>query len=171
MVELKVGFPEMRLSPDLVARLRRETAVSDTGPPNGSELPDQNGHSPLTPSPFGAMDGVNGEPPGYRGFASSYDGRVQQDCYQNGAPHHDRVFAPATQSDDAMQHFQETMQTFLQTQQEVMAAYLAHPSAIFWSHRTWTKMNRFSFRLTDATIHRIGRPSHLSSTHRTSSQA
>jgi malonyl CoA-acyl carrier protein transacylase/phosphopantetheinyl transferase len=137
MVELKVGFPEMRLSPDLVARLHRKTAVMDAGPPNASEMPVQNGHSalditsespaPLTLPPFGERDWLRGEPLGYRGFASPNDGRDQQEGSQNGAPHHDRVCPPATQRDDAMQHFQETMQTFLQTQQEVMAAYLGAP--------------------------------------------
>jgi acyl transferase domain-containing protein/phosphopantetheinyl transferase len=179
-VELRIGFPEMRFSGELVARLRaaahpavlaqsHDAPLHSRGFPPGSEQqpaacePTANGYSsreePQAPcvsiltrsegrftivdpartiqtthasdgQPFlenaqresladGALHSavLHGEP------GPSQDAwTIRDDCEESGA-------APeATRADDAIILFQETMRAFLQTQQEVLSAYLAQPA-------------------------------------------
>ncbi len=139
-VELAIGFPEMEFSDDLVARLRSTVhmppAAAGPGPAgatqghqyspsSGHEHPSRNGnahhdHSP--PQPAAVLS------------ASDAPARSQQERLpvpDPCSPSWDRLeefgessIGPFSAVEDAMLSFQETMQAFLQTQQEIMTAFL-----------------------------------------------
>jgi phosphopantetheine--protein transferase-like protein len=143
-VELSIGFPEMRFSERLAARFR-----STAGPAAPREAPDLGaglrGH-PVAPDDRSAFDqparngsahdeNTRAPATAVRSF-SEPDLATEEDSFprlmpvspsSNGcAPH---VECASEQSaphevDRAMMSFQETMQAFLQTQREIMAAYL-----------------------------------------------
>ncbi len=98
-VELKLGFPEMRLSDALVSRLREQRTKDLVGP----AVPAENG-------------------------ADTRAGKLAQiefplDRIPAG------IAGPTNGIDDAVLAFQETMRHFLQAQQEVLAAYMGHETS------------------------------------------
>ncbi len=131
-VELAIGFPEMRLSDALVARLG--------SPPRDDAAPTASASATTTPHrPFPARNGDSRHDraqaqaaailspdearlgsleeliPGLAPRSSSWNHLAEPSESSADSP------SPA---DDAMLSFQHTMQAFLQTQQEIMAAYL-----------------------------------------------
>ncbi len=144
-VELKIGFPEMRLSEPLLASLRA-ARPDDPGPePNGDE--------PLT---HAGLFPVPNHHPTRNGSSRHHDAEPQPaavvapdeprfDALQErfrDTPLHPAVAhlldelsdaAPELPSpyEDAMLGFQQTMQEFLQTQQEIISAYLGASPAAF----------------------------------------
>jgi len=143
-VELRIGFPEMKVSDELVARIRSrsqpaaaprphnspapattlplggEPQPSTCGvPTNGVALREESpapGVSILT-HPEQRLTMLMGNEPEPEPIADAWDPGDDRGL-QSAAPE-------ATATDDAMVAFQETMRAFLQTQQEVLNAYLA----------------------------------------------
>jgi acyl transferase domain-containing protein/phosphopantetheinyl transferase (holo-ACP synthase) len=144
MVELSIGFPEMRLSEDLVARLRSTVGVpapADGSDPGGG-LRDREvvPHDPAIPS-RSARNGFphDGRPwPAALALPSVFEqvpfkGEEELSRSMPVAPVANSrteqlkvTAAPCASEevDSAMLAFQETMQAFLQAQHAVMTAYL-----------------------------------------------
>jgi acyl transferase domain-containing protein/phosphopantetheinyl transferase len=144
-IELKIGFPEMKLSDELIKRLgarARETTaselplgeVSSTEPPRGSARGAENGHS-----------NGNGFTHTER-IASAADGDWHQSRFNAQATldnepmtlewngpgeevHWDGDSSEPAPDDHAVLLFQDTMRAFLKTQQAVMTAYLGASTA------------------------------------------
>ena len=137
---LAVGFPEMRLSPELAERLRSRNGHADAPRPENTLILDEND------DPYGPTNGdaphaafasraVNGRHSG-NGHASNGTGVAEfvrtTPATTNGhaatkpqaRPQQVSPAAPAAQSDAAMLAFFETMDDFLETQRSVMQAYL-----------------------------------------------
>lgn len=119
--ELKIGFPEMRLSHTLVERLtrraeglvqkpREESAPASTPTPprsNGTPLPDWDAPAPA----IDLASAISSDPHVYNRMASRISG-----------PAH--ASRPVTEADAAMLAYLHTMDEFLNTQRQVMDAYL-----------------------------------------------
>ena len=144
LVELKIGFPEMHLSTALVERLRSSALAPPPAEPhepapaggdyrNGSidqaECVHHNGN--------GVAHHDHGAPPS-RQSPHRLDLAVEtvgvppptRPLPDNGRFEHEpagQIGAPPSAVDDAMLSFQQTMQAFLRTQREVIAAYFAKP--------------------------------------------
>ena len=123
-VELALGFPEMRLSESLVARLRA-AAHPDAAPDvNGDETMPLRHPPAAEPREGPERAGRNGTlPPRPSRTAArraplrrhARDSRRWSSSPQSPSPW------PPSLAEDAMLAFQQTMQAFLQTQQEVLA--------------------------------------------------
>jgi len=142
-VELKIGFPEMVLSEELARRLRSVPLSVATGNAHDCDalpVPQQLSTDPplhSTPARNGAGQhehSLTGNPAilsssRFRLAAdnkSVEDGLLDTPCGTGLLENADcgPELPVPTDADQAMLSFQETMQAFLQTQQEIMAAYL-----------------------------------------------
>ena len=126
-VELKTGFPEMRLSDELVERLRStaQKTVLQEAFATEAEHGHHNGNG------FARRDRV----PTFA-HSSSYEGLFSTQALADPEPaslpcngrgeeqHCGQSFSEPPADDHAMLAFQDTMQAFLRTQQEIMTAYL-----------------------------------------------
>lgn len=125
-VELKIGFPEMKISDELVSRLR--FGSPSAAPLQSHQSPAKSAPVPLGPEYRAAPAGVtaNGSPHREESpapFASTLTlGSLPDDLEEPAA------VPEATEADGAMISFQETMRAFLQTQQEVLNAYFVQPA-------------------------------------------
>jgi acyl transferase domain-containing protein len=112
-VELKLGFPEMRLSESFVERLRSHV--------------DRAALEPAT-----ATQGTAGAPCALGGTATwaDTDWSAPAESGRNGAAHDEAGPGHATslEREAAMFAFQDTMRAFLRTQHDVITAYLADAS-------------------------------------------
>jgi acyl transferase domain-containing protein/phosphopantetheinyl transferase len=146
LVELRVGFPEMRLSERLLKKLRPENCVS--APREAADSPPPHHHAGAGDYPGNDQSDGNGAASRGRAVAS-IDARVAA-CDRWPRREVELDFAPALEPisprangdmeradsdtepavpefDGAMLSFQETMQAFLRTQHTIMAAYLGSP--------------------------------------------
>jgi acyl transferase domain-containing protein/phosphopantetheinyl transferase len=117
-VELKIGFPEMKVSDEVVSRLRASSQAASAPPPrkwpvHAASIPLglQEEGAPLDPTPNGS---------GHREQAPA--------PYLSNAGERAAAREPAG-AQDAMLVFQETMRAFLETQQAVLDAYLVQPTS------------------------------------------
>jgi acyl transferase domain-containing protein/phosphopantetheinyl transferase len=113
VVQLEIGFPAMRLSDSLIARLRSQ------GSPGGSPAQAARPETPLgpvDPNPSGWGLSPQGDAPRATGEHASATALDQP-----------AMACPSPEGDGAMLAFHRTMRAFLQTQQEVLAAYLSDP--------------------------------------------
>jgi len=149
LVELPIGFPEMHLSERLITQLRsgppasapRQTPDFASTRHDHQHVPDdRSGQTHSTRN--GAARHAHERPPAAAGL-SSFDSRLTTDVERDSAsvpePGSRRLTGPAERAewdpelaatpevDQAMLSFQETMQAFLHTQHEIMAAYLGAP--------------------------------------------
>ena len=141
-VELALGFPEMRLSESLVASLRNvprghsepEHHDNETFVPQGP-LPVAHRHLTQNGNGFGASRHHHAQPPPAAILSPSEPrfGSLDELFPDSGPPfsYGDRLAETlepdhelSSPEENAMLSFQRTMQAFLQTQQEIMTAYL-----------------------------------------------
>ena len=145
MVELKIGFPEMKLSAELIDRLGTSIRQTVTREVNSEEAVSRIvAHEP---DDRAAYEHHNGNGFTHKERArSAADDRMHESRFSTQAmadpepmtlewdgpgqeEHWDGPFDDASGDDHAMVCFQDTMQAFLRTQQEVMAAYLGASTA------------------------------------------
>jgi acyl transferase domain-containing protein/phosphopantetheinyl transferase len=126
-VELKIGFPEIKLSDELVERLRSTDQRTVLHEAFATE--EEHGHR--NGDGFARKDQMAAVAPGrfFEGFSSTqtladpepirlpWNGQGEEEYHAQG-------LSEPTADDHAMLSFQDTMRTFLRTQQEVMTAYL-----------------------------------------------
>ncbi len=140
-VELRIGFPEMKVSDALVSRLRSRPQPATVPRPHDSAVPAASfplgvEHQPpaCDVTANGVTLGEESPAPGVSILTHSEQRFTMRersepepiaDAWGLGDDHEERTAAPeATGTEDAMVAFQETMRAFLQTQQEVLNAYL-----------------------------------------------
>ena len=131
-VELKIGFPEMKISDELVERLR--STAHKTGLQDSFATDAKHGHR-----------NGNGFTPGDHvatvAHSRSYEGLFSTQALvdpesipapwngQGEQKHLGESFSEPSADDHVILSFQDTMQAFLRTQQEVMTAYLGESVA------------------------------------------
>jgi acyl transferase domain-containing protein len=144
MVELPIGFPEMTLSDDVIRRLRSSLVSAVPREAADSVSCDQDPAADMRP--VDDIEFVSRNDVATQGYSSlptgagltSFDSRIAREDKPISAPPLDPIagrwpagisradydVVAAPEDADAMLFFQETMQAFLQTQHEIMAAYL-----------------------------------------------
>jgi acyl transferase domain-containing protein/phosphopantetheinyl transferase len=148
-VELLIGFPTMKLSEDLVARLRARPQAVPAPPPPHKPEPFATPTASFPQSPIEdpsrwdiAANGAAEEHGPAAAAVSILTRALERFTMERGSDSnaaapaasfydtgHERSGSPAaSETDNAMLSFQETMRAFLQTQQEVFSAYLGRSS-------------------------------------------
>ncbi len=137
-VELKIGFPEMKLSDELVERLRSTAQRTVPGEVFATEA--EHGHRNgngfarkdkwATVAQSRSNQGFSNTP----ALAEPEEVPLRRDG-QGQVEDHGQSFSEPSADDHALLSFQATMQAFLRTQQEVMTAYLGGSAA---DHSFWT---------------------------------
>ncbi len=140
-VELLIGFPEMKVSDALVSQLRSRSQPATVPRPYDSAVPAASFPLGVEHRSLACDATANGLTPGAESPAPGVSILTQSeqrftlrersepdpivDTGGLGDDHEERSAAPeATETEDAMVAFQETMRAFLKTQQEVLNAYL-----------------------------------------------